>query len=285
ETPLIFWTTLSLLLGWEARKRPGLISFIGVPVGFAIMTKAWLGLIPVMILLLFEILTRGPHVIHWKFVSISLIVAAVVTLPWHLWELWHCGSSFVHDYVAVNLFGRMSGTVEGHHYRSLYYFDVISWGFPFWKYFLIPAVIWALWRVSKHRIETHLFLLIWTTVPLVLFSASQTKLGWYISGIYPPLALLLALMLDELAGHRLTLAGVAVVASLYCVHLPLPGDGEPDVKKFAVTHADLLRNRRIYVGSQDCGSPPTSIYQHTSYGNDIPPALLFYAKAPVICVT
>src|SRR5207244_1397243 len=114
--------------------------------------------IPVMILLVFEILTRGSHVIQWKLVSISLILAAAVALPWHLWELWHNGSSFVHDYLVVNLFGRIAGAVEGHHYASLYYFDVIAQGFPFWKYFLLPAVIWALWRASKYRAENHLLL-------------------------------------------------------------------------------------------------------------------------------
>jgi len=284
ETPLIFWTTLSLLLGWEARNRPALFSFIGVPVGFAIMTKAWVGLIPVMILLVFEILTRGSHGIKWKLVSISLILAAAVALPWHLWQLWHNGNPFVHDYIVVNLFGRIAGAVEGHHHASLYYFEVISQGFTFWKYLLPLAVVWALWRASKYRTERHLLLLTWITIPLVVFSLSQTKLGWYISSVYPPLALLLALMLEELVGPRLTLAGVAVIAALCCIRLPLPSDGEPNVKKFAVTQADVFRNRRIYVASPNCGSRPTSIYEHDYYENEVPPTLLFYTKAPLTCV-
>ena len=102
------------------------------------MTKAWVGLIPVMILLVFEIVARGSHVIQWKFVSISLILATAVALPWHLWEWWHSRSAFVHDYIVVNLFGRMAGAVEGHHFPALYYFDVISKGFPFWKSSCFP---------------------------------------------------------------------------------------------------------------------------------------------------
>jgi 4-amino-4-deoxy-L-arabinose transferase-like glycosyltransferase len=282
ETPLIFWTTLALLMGWESRRRPALLSVAGISIGFAIMTKAWVGLIPAMILL-FAIFTRRSHAVPWKFISLALILGAAIALPWHVWELWHSGSSFFHDYVAVNLFGRISGAVEGHRSGPLFYFNIISLGFPFWKYFLVPAVVWALWRAATYGAENHLLLLIWTTLPLVVFSVAQTKLGWYISGSYPALALLLALTLDELLGQRLTLAGVAFVASLCCIRLPEPSDGTPEVKKFAVAHVDMFRNRRIYVASGNCGSRPASIYEHDYYENEVPPSLLFYTKGPITC--
>ena len=118
----------------------------------------------------------------------------------------------------------------------------------------------------------------------MVFSLAQTKLGWYISGVYPPLALLLALLFEEVVGRRLALAGVAVIAAVCCIRLPAPSDGAPDVKKFAATHANLFRDRRVYVVSRNCGSPPTSIYEHDYYENEVPPALLFYTKAPVTCL-
>jgi hypothetical protein len=125
----------------------------------------------------------------------------------------------------------------------------------------------------------------WMAVPLVLLSLPQTKLGSYISVTYPPLALLMALTLDEIVGQRLALAGVAFIAALCCIRLPVASDGSPDVKKFAATHAELFRNRRIYVAGQNlpCGSPPISIYEHNFNGN-VPPALLFYTQETVTCV-
>jgi hypothetical protein len=119
-----------------------------------------------------------------------------------------------------------------------------------------------------------------------LLSLSQTKLGWYISTAYPPLALLMALTLDEIVGQRLALAGVAFIAALCCIRLPVASDGSPGIKKFAVTHAELFRNRRIYVAGQNllCGPPPTSIYEH-NYNGSVPPALLFYTQATVTCIS
>src|SRR5262249_13074760 len=222
---------------------------------------------------------------HWKFVLISLLLAAAIVLPWHVWQLWHSGREFVHDYVAVNLFGRITGVVDDNHGYSSYYLEIIAQGFPFWKYLLPAAAIWSGWKALKYRTEKYLLLLMWATIPLVLFSLSQTRIGWYVSVIYPPLALLIALTLDEIVGQRLAFGGVAVIAALCCIRLPAPSDGSPEVKKFAATHSDLFGARRIYVSSEDlpCGSPPTSIYQQHSEQR-VPPALLFYTKAPVTCV-
>jgi len=61
-------------------------------------------------------------------------------------------------------------------------------------------------EASARRDRRSWLLLVWITLPLLLFSLAQTKLGWYISMLYPAIALVLGLALAELLTERLALA-------------------------------------------------------------------------------
>jgi hypothetical protein len=58
--------------------------------------------------------------------------------------------------------------------------------------------------------------------------------------IYPALALLLATASADLLTDRVTLGIVAVVIAMCCLRLPVPTDGSPDVKQFALQAARIL---------------------------------------------
>ena len=86
---------------------------------------------------------------------------------------------------------------------------------------LLPQALVRGWRLSGPRQEFQpaRFLLVWTVVIFLFFSASHSKLPSYILPIFPALALLLGLTLAETAPRRLAwhavpvlLAGLAVIA-------------------------------------------------------------------------
>ena len=110
-------------------------------------------------------------------------------------------------------------------------------------------------------------LLVWITLPLLLFSVAQTKLGWYISMIYPAIALLLGLALVDLFTERWALGVVAVVMCVCCLRLPstrrrLPRCQAVCPASGAVGHpwrAHLCVSRGLY-------SPHTGVYlQRTAH--------------------
>jgi 4-amino-4-deoxy-L-arabinose transferase-like glycosyltransferase len=112
DVPLTFWIVGALALILEAEKRPRLIMLIGIPAGLAVMTKAWPGGFALVIPLVYWLFTRRgcPHYIsYWL---IAGLLASAIMLPWHLWQLWVHGHLFFHEYVSVNLIGRMSRLIE-----------------------------------------------------------------------------------------------------------------------------------------------------------------------------
>jgi 4-amino-4-deoxy-L-arabinose transferase-like glycosyltransferase len=287
DTALTFWIMVALLLIWEAERRPWLIALIGLPVGMAVMTKAWVGFLAAAIPFAYWLVagrSRSSDVASW---AVAASLAGVVILPWHLWQYALHGPPFLHEYMGVNITGRFFQTLEGNTGGPLHYLDILRRGFSIWGYLWPLAYLWAVWKASARGDRRVRLLLVWVTLPLLLFSLAQTKLGWYVSMIYPAIALLLGLALAELLTERLALGLVAVVMLVCCLRLPVPADGSPDVKRFALhTVRSLTPGEPIYVSQEVCethtrsfasGRPLLSVW-------DIRPALRFYLNRPLICI-
>jgi 4-amino-4-deoxy-L-arabinose transferase-like glycosyltransferase len=287
DSALIFWIMVVVLLVWEAERRPGLIVWIGLPVGMAVMTKAWPGFLAAAIPLVFWSIA-GPRrlsaIASW---AIAALLAAMIMLPWHLWQYALHGTPFLHEYVGVNLTGRLLQAFEGNTGGPFNYLDILRRGFSIWGYLWPLAYLWAVWKATARGDRRSWLLLVWTTLPLLLFSLAQTKLGWYISMLYPAIALLLGLALAELLPERLALTLVAAVMFVCCLRLPVPADGSRDVKQFALQAVRSLNpGEAIYVSEQVCaahtqpftaGTPPISV-------GYIRPSLRFYMDRPLRCI-
>jgi 4-amino-4-deoxy-L-arabinose transferase-like glycosyltransferase len=287
DSTLTFWIMLAVLFVWEAERRPGLIVWLGLPVGLAVMTKAWPGCLAAAIPLVFWLIAGQRRSSAFALWAVAALLAMMVILPWHLWQYMLHGTRFWHEYVGVNLTGRLFQTFEGNTGGPLHYLDVLRRGFSIWGYLWLPAYIWAAWQACARGDRRTWLLLACITLPLLLFSLAQTKLGWYISMIYPAIALLLGLALAELLTERLALVLVATVMFVCCLRLPIPTDGSRDVKQFALQAVrSLPPGEPIYVSEQVCmpqtppftaGTPPIPV-------GYIRPAMRFYIDRPLRCI-
>jgi 4-amino-4-deoxy-L-arabinose transferase-like glycosyltransferase len=287
ETALTFWIMVAVLLVWEAQRRPRLIMFIGLPVGMAVMTKAWAGLLAAAIPAVYWLIAgrrQASEGVSW---AVATSLAGLVVLPWHLWQCALHGAPFVHEYAGVNLTGRLFQAFEGNTGGPLNYLDTLRRGFSVWGYLWPLAYIWAAWQAAVRADRRAWLLLAWITLPLLLFSLAQTKLGWYISMIYPAIALLLGLALAELLTERLALVLVAAVMAVCCLRLPVPADGSPDVKQFARQAVQWLHTGEpIYVAEQVCAAQtlPFASQTPTISVGYIRPAMRFYIDRPLKCI-
>jgi 4-amino-4-deoxy-L-arabinose transferase-like glycosyltransferase len=287
ETGLTFWMITALLLVWEAEQRPRLIPLIGLSVGMAVMTKAWPGLLAAAIPLVYWLLAdkrRGGDGAYW---AVAALLAGVLILPWHLWQFARHGPPFLHDYVGVNLTSRLFRTFEGNAGSPLHYVDILRRGFSIWGYVWPLAYIGAAWKAIAQGDRRMKLVLVWLTLPLLLFSVAQTKLGWYISMIYPAIALLLALALIELFTARWALGVVAVVMCVCCLRVPVPANGSHDVKQFALQAAPLvLPGESIYLTQEVCPPHTRAFTSNASFSQieSLRPALRFYIDRPLICL-
>jgi 4-amino-4-deoxy-L-arabinose transferase-like glycosyltransferase len=210
-----------------------------------------------------------------------------LVLPWHLWQYALYGYAFVREYAGFNLFERAFQTLEEHHGEAWFYVDLVRHGFPVWGYIWPLAYLWAIWQAVRGRDRVAALLLIWITIPLGLFSLAQTKIGWYISMIYPAVALILAKALVELCTERLAVVLVAAVMAVYCLRLPQPADGSPDVKRFAAAVQHVLGpGDAVHVVQHACreDGPSLTTGQLLVSNTHVRAALVFSLDRPLACL-
>jgi 4-amino-4-deoxy-L-arabinose transferase-like glycosyltransferase len=288
DTSLTFWIMIALLLVWQSDRRPWLLALTGIPVGLAVLTKAWPGLFAILIALAYWHLARRGQTSHFGYWIMAGVLAAAVALPWHLWQYSLHGHFFLREYVGFNLVERVLQAIETHHGGPFFYLYVIRRGFSIWGYVLPLAYLCGVWRAWRKGDQGTVLLLCWVAMPLMLFSIAQTKLGWYINMVYPPLALLLAIALADLLTARVALGVVALGMLVCCLCSPAPADGSPDVKAFAQEAAQILSpSDSLYVVKSTCANEGLS---HTAgelfmTGTHIRPSMVFYLNPRLICVT
>jgi 4-amino-4-deoxy-L-arabinose transferase-like glycosyltransferase len=145
---LTFWIMVALVLVWEAERRPWLIALLGLPVGMAVMTKAWPGFLAAAIAVIYRLITRKCRLWLPAYWAAAALLAGLVILPWHLWQYALYGPRFFSEYVAVNLTGRLFQSFEGHTGGPSDYLALLRRGFSIWGYLWPLAYIWAVWRAS-----------------------------------------------------------------------------------------------------------------------------------------
>jgi hypothetical protein len=205
--------------------------------------------------------------------------AGVIIFPWYLWQSWMHGSLFVQEYVGFNLIGRMSHTIEGHWEPPWFYLNILRRGFSIWGYLWPLAYLWAVRRAWQQGDRRLWLLLGWITVPLLVFSIAQTKLGWYIGIVYPAVALLLGLALTELLTERLAFGVVAAVMAVCCIRLPMALEGSPGMRPFAASVAQhVAPGETIYAFERICKPRGLSLPDTVPLqaGQNVQPALRFY---------
>jgi 4-amino-4-deoxy-L-arabinose transferase-like glycosyltransferase len=287
DTSLTFWITLGVLFSWEAARRPQFIVLIGLSVGLAILTKSWAGVLAAMIPLAYGIAIGTVSRRHASLWGLAALLAGLLILPWHLWQYALYGNAFVREYVGFNLLERAFQPLEEHHGEAWFYVDVVRHGFPIWGYIWPAASLWSLWQTLRQRDRAAALLLIWMALPLGLFSLAQTKIGWYVSMIYPAVALLLAKALVEWCTERLAVALIAAVMVICCIRLPQPADGSPEVKLLATVIQQALKaDDTVYVIKPACRENEPSVTAGQLLVSDlhVRPALVFYLDRPLGCL-
>jgi 4-amino-4-deoxy-L-arabinose transferase-like glycosyltransferase len=201
DMSLTFFVTLGLalwFLGYELegqRRRFLLLSYAAF--GFAALAKGPLGvLVPGAIVLLFLALRKDLPFIGRMSLGRGLLIGLAIAVPWYLAISLRNPGYAHHFFVELN-FGSFLSQRSHHPEPITYYLTTLIVGFIPWSVFLPVALV----RSWRRRIEdAHggtLYLLLWTGFFFVFFSLATSKLPTYILPLFPPLAILLGRLWDE----------------------------------------------------------------------------------------
>ena len=190
---LCFFITFSLCCFYGGRNSDSRVKkrvfylLMYAAMGAAALVKGPIGLVlPGMVIFFFLPLVKKWSLLREMDLFLGMIVIVTIVAPWYIWvEIRNPG------YLSYYLWEEnVSRFLTPHFHRGgpwYYFLVVLAAGLLPWT-FLFPSVIRG--KLKKPVDEITLFLILWTVMPFLFFSFSNTKLSHYILPIYPPLAVL-----------------------------------------------------------------------------------------------
>jgi 4-amino-4-deoxy-L-arabinose transferase-like glycosyltransferase len=134
----------------------------------------------------------------------GLLLMAVVAIPWHVGMWLKEGVRFVDEYFYTHILNRAGSVVDNSPGTFEYYTSQIGHGMWLWAALLPAALAAALLRANRETREgrVRFMIALWAIVAMATFALVETKFHHYILPAIPPLGLLVACLLDDVAGRR-----------------------------------------------------------------------------------
>lgn len=193
------------------------VLLIGVLCGLGVLTKSVAGLLPLIWIGAYLVLTkRGKGLVRigiWGFAPAVLIGA-----------LYYVPVCLLHSRAADTLFGaelfdRVFEGIEGHNtHDPTFYLRFILKGGILPPVLLVAGTVIAVFLSIKDK--RFLFVGVWAYGPVVLFSLSSSKVPWYLHPSVPFLALLCVAAICELP-KRFTSKQVVIACTVGCVAITI----------------------------------------------------------------
>jgi 4-amino-4-deoxy-L-arabinose transferase-like glycosyltransferase len=207
-----FFISSALFIYFTAKQNSSVIrwALVGVMVGLAAMTKGFVGLLPLPIMFLYELYllaTRGQK-LDLKLIKnhiVMLFSLLIVAVPWHYEMYKRFGEQFVVEYFGYHVWDRATMAIEDKGQPFFWYLVVLRVSMRLWFISLLGAFpfvlyVWTRGLLSKlktERIKVLAFLIIWSIFVFLFFSSAKSKLIWYITPIYPALAIMIGYFVER----------------------------------------------------------------------------------------
>lgn len=211
-----FFITTALFFYWNTvsnnRYRYWLLA--GAFAGLGVMTKGVIGFLPFLVMTIFEIyliLTDRSFLSKKRIFSyiLSVLASVAVFMPWHMEMYRRFGQQFLANYIGYHVLERATSSIEDKGRPWYWYFTVLKVSMRVWFIALLGALPISLLNamfgnmkkeyksftlvIEKYR--ENIFLLVYAVSIFIFFSMATSKLVWYITPIYPALAILVAVFI------------------------------------------------------------------------------------------
>ena len=218
DQTLTFFITLSLLFFQLGLKNRKFLFLSPLAFGLAFLTKGPGAMIIPIIIVPYALISGNAKKLLDPYILIGSAISIAVLLWWHIAVFSNYGEAFVKNYFLQHLVRRTTTAIEGHTGDFFTYFGTIpNKGRP-WSMAGLILIPVAFFRVLYSREKQHLLPIIWVSLVILIFSAVQTKIHWYIIPVYPALALLTGWGLEKIA-KKYTIPAAALLAACSLVYL------------------------------------------------------------------
>ncbi|HSB15290.1 MAG TPA: glycosyltransferase family 39 protein [Bryobacteraceae bacterium] len=216
DVPLAVTFSAAMLLGYRALER-GSRRMLAVAAGLLAAAVLAKGLVPLVLALPLLWAWRGR--LRRFLDPAPVLVFLVIAVPWFAVLAWKTGFPFVEELFLRHHFARFSSGHQLHARPFWFYVPVLLAGFVPWT----PAFVLLL-RRGLFSDRRRRFLLIWVAFGFLFFSVSAGKLPGYVLPLFPAVAALIGIAVDEARDARWVLAAAcATLALVPVITGTLPG--------------------------------------------------------------
>jgi 4-amino-4-deoxy-L-arabinose transferase-like glycosyltransferase len=194
DMPLAATFTIAMLAwyAWhETQSKRFLVVFYGF-MALAVLAKGPVApFLAGLIIVVFAALRREWTLVLKTLWIPGILLFLVIALPWFV-LVQRANSQFLHVFIFEHNLARFSTDMFRHKQPFWYFIPVLMAGLLPWLVFAISAFVRAMKAAVRERSSFQLFFVMWAALPVIFFSASQSKLPGYILPAVPPFAILAA---------------------------------------------------------------------------------------------
>jgi 4-amino-4-deoxy-L-arabinose transferase-like glycosyltransferase len=300
DVPMVAFGFSSVVLLLYAGERRSRIVAAGTVFGLAILVK-WVEVLlflPGIVALLVARQRRGEGAIVAALANGAAfaLAALFVALPWHLEQLVVHGRAFLDTYVVWDVFERLAEPLENHGGDLLYY--PVLYDHNAGRLGVVHALGLALaggvaWHRRDRRLGAMTFL---AGSTFAAISLMRTKIGWYLTPVYPGAAVVAGVAFTRLLVDR-WMSAAALLAAAFLASSTV-GEARTDfvedygvmehsteVRDLAATKLFRVRVPLLYVHVVAEPAPHYYLADHVVEVDDAKLDQLIASGAPFLCLT
>lgn len=197
ESMVSFFILLSLYALWRSSEHPLWNAVFWIGIGLGCFTKGPMGVVPVVVAVPWWWTVGGWR--RWygsRWFWIGVVLGGAIGAGWYIAAWWSLGEPFVERSFHREMMERTIRPIEGHVGGVLFHLKHVTLDSgTLWGYLVPFALGYGVHRWWVTACRASLFLVLYATVPFLIFALVQTKITWYVFCAYVPLATMVASLL------------------------------------------------------------------------------------------
>jgi len=197
----------------RARKNQKWYLGVAIGIGIGVLFKSVIGIFVLPIILIWSFFDKDWSWLKNKYLWYGIGLSFLIVLPWHVYETLKFGSSFWNEYLLLHVFERFGSDINGGSTSNWQYVEYIfRYSFP-WIFVFLGGGTWWFTRGQFFSNSTKRLFGIAISVLFIfgIFLIAKTKIFYYVTPIFPLIALFCALIAKEIYGFCKTEKQRAVV--------------------------------------------------------------------------
>ncbi len=194
DSIFVLFFTLALVSVSLIERNINWLYFSGLFTALAFLTKSWHALSIVAITGIYLLISKAFLKISIKKYLIYISTMGFPIILWGIGRYSMDGFAFFKKMISFDLLDRSTKTLEGHIGGPDYYLHSLERGYSSWGIVLFISVIAYLFcyageEPDKSNRNYISLMVLWISIPLMIYNLASTKIDWYILYIYPALAI------------------------------------------------------------------------------------------------